>query len=186
MMLSLEEVAVDVDTLMPSLGVKSFLLLDVDSQQSAATGCYRHYQGRNRSEEHIEKDEPQERNPESSSGNHDEPATDSHEFKGHLQPLEHGIATIVYLHSPVGLIAEELRQCGSHGNQGGTTTDGHHDGLLENLPIICKCLIHSYIEKAETTKGTKWEQKIQKPQNENIYLTNLNMENNGNFPILSF
>jgi len=54
MMLSLEEVAVDVDTLMPSLGVKSFLLLDVDSQQSAATGCYRHYQGRNRSEEHIE------------------------------------------------------------------------------------------------------------------------------------
>lgn len=48
------------------------------------------------------------------------------------------------------------------------------------------CLIHSYIEKAETTKGTKWEQKIQKPQNENIYLTNLNMENNGNFPILSF
>lgn len=58
--------------------------------------------------------------------------------------------------------------------------------LLENLPIICKCLIHSYIEKAETTKGTKWEQKIQKPQNENIYLTNLNMENNGNFPILSF
>ena len=28
--------------------------------------------------------------------------------------------------------------------------------------------------------------KFQKPQNENIYLTNLDVENNGNFPILSF
>lgn len=71
-------------SLMPSLGVKTFLLLDVDGQQSAATCSYRHNQGRNRSEEHIEKDEAQERSPESGGSYHDEPATDSHEFKGQL------------------------------------------------------------------------------------------------------
>ena len=76
--------AVDIDTLMPSLGVKSFLLLDVDGKQSAATGNNRHNQGRNGSEEYIEKYEPQERSPESGGSYHDEPATDSHEFKGQL------------------------------------------------------------------------------------------------------
>ncbi len=35
-------------------------------------------------------------------------------------------------------------------------------------------------------KGTNWKQNFQKPQNENICLTNLNMENKRNFPILSF
>lgn len=94
--------AVDVDSLMPSLGVKPFFLLDVDGKQSAATCSDRHNQSRNRSEEYIEKDEPKERNPESGGSYHDEPATDSHEFKGQLQPLEHRISTIVYLHSPVG------------------------------------------------------------------------------------
>jgi hypothetical protein len=34
----------------------------------------------------------------------------------------------------------------------------------------------SHIEKAKTAKGTNWEQKFQKPQNENICLTNLNLE----------
>ena len=76
--------AVDIDALMPSLGVKSFLLLDIDGQQSAATCRYRHNQGRNGSEEHIKKDEPQECSPESGGSYHDEPATDSHEFKGQL------------------------------------------------------------------------------------------------------
>ncbi len=67
-----------------------------------------------------------------------------------------------------------------------TATNIHHDLLLENLLIVRKLLIHSYIEKAKTAKGTNWEQKFQKPQNENICLTNLNVENNGNFPILAF
>jgi hypothetical protein len=37
-------------------------------------------------------------------------------------------------------------------------------------------------------KGQKEQigNKISKPQNENICLTNLNVENNGNFPILAF
>ena len=38
----------------------------------------------------------------------------------------------------------------------------------------------------ETAKGTNWKQKFQKPQNENICLTNLKVDNNGNFPILAF
>lgn len=120
--------------------------------------------------------------------------TEAHEFKGSLQPLENWVLRVAGVHCTAHLEssdytvfdAEEQRQGLGSGNQEDTCADDHHDRLLENLPIICKCLIHSYIEKAETTKGTKWEQKIQKPQNENIYLTNLNMENNGNFPILSF
>ena len=47
-------------------------------------------------------------------------------------------------------------------------------------------MIHNYIEKTKPVKGTNWEQKFQKPQNENICLTNLNVDNNGNFPILGF
>ena len=62
----------------------------------------------------------------------------------------------------------------------------HHVFLLENLLIICKQLILNDIKKPKTAKGTNWEQKFQKPQNENICLTNLNVENNGNFPILTF
>jgi len=64
--------------------------------------------------------------------------------------------------------------------------DLYHNVFLENLLIIHKWLIHSCIEKSETAKETNWEQKFQKPQNENICLTNLNAENNGNFHFLSF
>jgi hypothetical protein len=70
-------------------------------------------------------------------------------------------------------------------HEASASADGQHDGLLENLLIICKWLIYRYIEKTKTAKGTNWEQKFQKPQNENICLTNLNVENKGNFPILS-
>jgi len=133
--------AVDENTLMPSLGVKSFLLLDIDGSQSAASDDHRHCQGRKSSEEHIEKDEPQERSPEGGGGNPDEPATDSHEFKGQLKPLEHGISTVVYFHSPAGLISEELRQGSGHGQQSGTTADGHHDGLLDILIAVLELVV---------------------------------------------
>ena len=36
-----------------------------------------------------------------------------------------------------------------------------HDLLLENLLIVRKSLIHRYIKKTETAKGTNWEQKFQ-------------------------
>jgi hypothetical protein len=80
---------------------------------------------------------------------------------------------------------EEQRQCVGGCNQEDAGTYHHHDLFLENLLIICKWLIYRYIEKTKTAKGTNWEQKFQKPQNENICLTNLNVENKGNFPILS-
>ena len=65
-------------------------------------------------------------------------------------------------------------------------TINYHNLLLENLLIVRKLLIHRYIKKTEPAKGTNWEQKFQKPLNENICLTNLNVGNKGNFPILSF
>ena len=36
------------------------------------------------------------------------------------------------------------------------------------------------------SQETNWKQKFENPQNENICLTNLNVANNGNFPILAF
>ena len=44
----------------------------------------------------------------------------------------------------------------------------------------------SVSKKEETTKRTNWKQEFQKTKNENICLTYLNMENNGNYPILAF
>ena len=38
----------------------------------------------------------------------------------------------------------------------------------------------------KVSKETNWKQKFRKPQNENICLTYLNMEMNGNFHFLSF
>lgn len=62
----------------------------------------------------------------------------------------------------------------------------HRYILLQNLLIPCKYLTINHYLSNEIAKGTNWEQKFQKLQNENICLTNLNVENNGNFPILSF
>jgi len=62
----------------------------------------------------------------------------------------------------------------------------HHDLLLQILLFAHKYLIHSIDLRAEQAKETNWKQNFQKPQNENICLTNINMEKNGNFPILAF
>lgn len=61
-----------------------------------------------------------------------------------------------------------------------------HFFLLQNLLFSCKYLITNYYLSCKIAKGTNWKQKFQKPQNENICLTNLNVANNGNFPILAF
>ena len=65
----------------------------------------------------------------------------------------------------------------NHLNVASVYANNYRDILLENLLIIRKLLIHKYIKKTEMAKGTNWEQKIQNPQNENICLTNLNVEN---------
>ena len=72
------------------------------------------------------------------------------------------------------------------GNKEVTFANDHHYLILENLLIVHKWLIHNYIEKTQTAKEIKQKQKFQKPKNENIRLTYLNVENNGNFPILAF
>ena len=62
----------------------------------------------------------------------------------------------------------------------------YHNLLLENLLSNCKVLNINTPRKQKQPKETNWKQKFQKPQNENICLTYLNMENNGNYPILAF
>ena len=71
-------------------------------------------------------------------------------------------------------------------NEENTCADDHHDLLLENLLSSCKVLIFSTPQKSKHPKETNWKQKFQKPQNENICLTYLNTEMNGNFHFLSF
>ena len=66
-----------------------------------------------------------------------------------------------------------------------TCANDHHYLLLENLLSECKPLIINTPRKQKQPKKTNWKQKFQKPQNENICLTYLNMENNGNFHFLS-
>src|SRR5574344_689010 len=84
------------------------------------------------------------------------------------------------------LDTEEQRQSLGCCDKEDTCANDHHYLLLENLLISCKYLIINYYLSNEIAKGTNWEQKFQKLQNENICLTNLNMENKRNFPFLSF
>ena len=58
--------------------------------------------------------------------------------------------------------------------------------FLENLLPSCKVLNICVSKKPKPPKETNWKQKFQKPQNENICLTYLNTEMNGNFHFLSF
>ena len=62
----------------------------------------------------------------------------------------------------------------------------HHELLLENLLSSCKVLNINTPRKRKVPKETNWKQKFQKPQNENICLTSVNTEMNGNFHFLSF
>lgn len=60
------------------------------------------------------------------------------------------------------------------------------DLFFENLLPNCKVLNINTPKKQKVPKETNWKQKFQKPQNENICLTYLNTEMNGNFHFLSF
>ena len=64
----------------------------------------------------------------------------------------------------------------------------NHQGntLFQNLLPNCKVLNINTPKKQRVPKETNWKQKFQKPQNENICLTYLNTEMNGNFHFLSF
>ena len=58
--------------------------------------------------------------------------------------------------------------------------------FFENLLSECKTLIINTPQNPKQPKETNWKQRFQKPQNENICFANLNVENNGYFPILGF
>ena len=83
------------------------------------------------------------------------------------------------------LDTEEQRQSLRRCDKEDTCANDHHYLLLENL--LCDCNILNIItpRKQKQPKETNWKQKFQKPQNENICLTYLNTENNGNFHFLS-
>ena len=61
-----------------------------------------------------------------------------------------------------------------------------HNMVFQNLLPNCKVLNINTPKKQKVPKETNWKQKFQKPQNENICLTYLNTEMNGNFHFLSF
>ena len=121
----------------------------------------------------------------------DVPPLNPHKFKRPLQPLEQwviGILLVLAFHRATGLVSqtEEQRQSLGGCNQEDTGADDHHDLLLENLLPNCKVLNINTPKKQKVPKETNWKQKFQKPQNENICLTYLNTEMNGNFHFLSF
>ena len=61
-----------------------------------------------------------------------------------------------------------------------------HNTFLWNLLPNCKVLNINTPRKQKQPKETNWKQKFQKPKNENICLTSVNTEMNGNFHFLSF
>lgn len=114
-------------------------------------------------------------------------ALESHKLEGSLQPLEHGIGRIAFFTGISHCLhTEEERQSLGCGHEEDAGADSHHDRLLENLLPNCKVLNINTPKKQKVPKETNWKQKFQKPQNENICLTYLNTEMNGNFHFLSF
>ena len=84
------------------------------------------------------------------------------------------------------LDTEEQRQSLGCCDKEDTCANDHHYLLLENLLLNFNVLIINTPRKPKQPKETNWKQKFQKPQNENICLTYLNTEMNGNFHFLSF
>lgn len=121
----------------------------------------------------------------------DIPSLYAHELKGPLKPLEQRVVRIAFVpafHRVSFLAAdtEKQRKCLCRRNQEDAGAHDHHDFLLENLLPNCKVLNINTPKKQKVPKETNWKQKFQKPQNENICLTYLNTEMNGNFHFLSF
>ena len=57
---------------------------------------------------------------------------------------------------------------------GSLLSQTNHNVLLEILLILRKWLVHNIVLLEKHGQETNWKQKFQKPQNENICLTNLN------------
>ena len=97
------------------------------------------------------------------------------------------IADMMYLYCLNDrLDTEEQRQSLGCCDKEDTCANDHHYLLFQNLLPNCKVLNINTPKKQKVPKETNWKQKFQKPQNENICLTYLNTEMNGNFHFLSF
>ena len=181
------------------LGVQSLLLLEEDENCTCQEGNSEDNQASHKAQEAIHDDEAKDGCSDGDSCPCDIASLYAHEFKRLLESLEHGVADVlavfclfchvVHLNLicfALSLESEEQRKGLCSCNQEDASTDDHHDLLLENLLPNCNALNINTPRKRKVPKETNWKQKFQKPQNENICLTCLNMENKRNFHFLSF
>ena len=169
------------------LGVQTFLLLDEDECRTGAESNHENDQSYKESYETVAQDETDDGWTCCGCCPVDVSSLNTHEFQWSLKTTEYGVLSIVAIcHRHSGLESEEHRQSLCSCDEEDTSANDHHDLLLENLPWDYKTLIINTSEKQKQPKETNWKQKFRKPQNENICLTYLNMEMNGNFHFLSF
>ena len=181
------------------LGVQSLLLLEEDESCTSQEGNSEDNQASHEAQEAIHDNEAEDGRSDGDGRPCDIASLNTHEFKRLLESLEHGVADVlavfclfchvVHLNLicfALSLESEEQRKGLCSCNQEDASTDDHHDLLLENLLPNCKVLNINTPKKQKVPKETNWKQKFQKPQNENICLTYLNTEMNGNFHFLSF
>jgi hypothetical protein len=170
--------------------VQSLALLEQNQSHTACHGDGQDNQGKDESCHTVGYDEADNGDAYRGCRPIDVATLNTHKFKGTLQPLEQWIIRIVFLfpvHDTCGLgESEEQRKCLGCRDKEDAGSDHHHDLFLENLLPNCKVLNINTPKKQKVPKETNWKQKFQKPQNENICLTYLNTEMNGNFHFLSF
>lgn len=179
--------AIDEHSLVVVLGMETLSLLQHYQGGSGNNRNYECYKPCHETEDDIHDDEPYNRTSGCCSSPVDVAALESHQFEGSLQPLEHGIGRIAFFTGIRHCLhTEEERQGLGSCDKEDAGADNHHDRLLQNLLPNCKVLNINTPKKQKVPKETNWKQKFQKPQNENICLTYLNTEMNGNFHFLSF
>ena len=169
------------------LGVKTFLLLEEDEPYTGAQSNHKDDKSYKESNKAVAKDKTDDGCTCCGCRPVDVSPLNAHKFQWSLQATEYGILKVVAIcHRHSALKAEEHGQCLGCCDEEDTSANDHHDLLLENLLPNCKVLNINTPKKQKVPKETNWKQKFQKPQNENICLTYLNTENNGNFHFLSF
>ena len=109
-------------------------------------------------------------------------------YEGHFEDTSHGFRPHRSCHTALNAVQKTFtgKKWFIEGDIKGFFDNVNHDILLENLLPNCKVLNINTPKKQKVPKETNWKQKFQKPQNENICLTYLNTEMNGNFHFLSF
>ena len=200
-MLQLLQACIDEDALVPLLRVQPLSLLHKDKCCPYGEDGGKDGEACKESKEAVAQDEADDSSSCGDGCPGDVAPLHAHELQRSLESLEHGVAGIVCACAAIialclahgvplsflsSLDAEEQRQCLGGCNQEDAGSYNHHDRLLENLLSSCKVLNINTPQKRRQPKETNWKQKFQKTQNENICLTYLNTEMNGNFHFLSF